>query len=132
MEPSMQNEEKAPILHMVLLLLSVLVCVTLVAGSFYAGSAQEKKQFMADRHQAKGLDCASCHTEKGPPKGPVTSATCLKCHGDEEKLAMKTSGVHPNPHDSHLGEVACDKCHHGHKPPEDGCGKCHNFGHNLR
>jgi fumarate reductase flavoprotein subunit len=58
----------------------------------------------------------------------VKSETCLKCHGDAEKLAMKTAAVRPNPHDSHLGDAACEQCHHSHKPSEDACSKCHHFG----
>jgi hypothetical protein len=88
--------------------------------------AQEGK-FLGDKHQAKGLNCSACHKES-PPKEAVKSETCLKCHGDAEKLAMKTAAVRPNPHDSHLGDAACEQCHHSHKPSEDACSKCHHFG----
>lgn len=89
--------------------------------------AQEKGAFLADRHQAKGMACATCHKES-PPKVAVPAAVCLQCHGDAEKLAMKTSDLKPNPHDSHLADVPCDQCHHGHKASEDMCTKCHSFG----
>lgn len=111
-----------------LLIMAVVIAVGIMAlGWSNRTSAEEKKQFLADRHQAKGQNCASCHKES-PPKSGVTSAVCLQCHGDAEKLAMRTMAVRPNPHDSHLGEMDCDKCHHGHKASEDACGKCHSFG----
>lgn len=90
--------------------------------------AQGQGAFLADRHQAKGLNCAACHRES-PPKAAVPSEICLQCHGPADKLAEKTSAVQPhNPHDSHLGEIACDQCHHGHKAPENACAQCHAFG----
>lgn len=109
----------------------IMTVCTLAPGLSDRTWAQEKGTFLADRHQAKGMDCATCHKES-PPKAAVPSAVCLQCHGDAEKLAMKTSGLKPNPHDSHLGDVACEQCHHGHKASEDMCAKCHNFGFKVR
>jgi len=108
--------------------MAVVIAISMLAlGWSNRTLAEEKKQFLADRHQAKGQNCVSCHKES-PPKADVASTICLQCHGDAEKLAMRTSATRHNPHDSHLGEMACDKCHHGHKTSEDACGKCHNFG----
>lgn len=87
----------------------------------------QQKSFLADRHGAKGINCAACHKES-PPKAVAPSAVCLGCHGDAEKLAMKTGALRPNPHDTHLGDMACEECHHGHKPSVDACAKCHHFG----
>ena len=87
----------------------------------------QTKHFLADKHGAKGLNCATCHKES-PPKNVVSSAVCLGCHGDAEKLAMKTGALRHNPHDNHLGEMACEECHHAHKPSVDACAKCHQFG----
>jgi hypothetical protein len=106
------------------------LAVGLWALGEYSGRAWAQGQgpFLADRHQAKGLNCATCHKEN-PPKAAVPSEICGQCHGDYAKLAEKTSAVQPhNPHDSHLGEVACDQCHHGHKTSENACGQCHTFG----
>lgn len=111
-----------------LLIMMIVIAIGMLALGWSTRTlAEEKKQFLADRHQTKGQTCASCHKES-PPKSNVASAICLQCHGDAEKLAIKTREVRPNPHDSHLGEMACDKCHHGHKASEDACGQCHNFG----
>lgn len=128
----MHRQKRKQTTYVFFLVVSVIACSIAVAGLFGNGLAQEKKQYMADRHQGKNVGCAACHGEQGAPQGDVPSATCLTCHGDEEKLAMKTAAVRPNPHDSHLGAVECTKCHRGHKSPEDACGKCHNFGFNLR
>ncbi len=93
--------------------------------------AQEQGKFLADRHQARGANCAACHKES-PPKGPVSSEVCTKCHGSAEKVAEKTSNVSPqNPHDSHLGEMACDQCHKGHKKSVNACAQCHPFTFNV-
>ena len=119
------RERKYPQL---LFIMGVIIAVGMLApGWSQRTSAQEKKQFLADRHQTRGQNCATCHKES-PPRADVPAAVCMQCHGDAEKLAMRTREVRPNPHDSHLGDMACDKCHHGHKASEDACGKCHSFG----
>ena len=32
-----------------------------------------------------------------------------------------------NPHDSHLENLDCGACHHGHKKPVLACDECHEF-----
>jgi len=86
----------------------------------------EGKKFLADKHQAKSIACASCHKES-PPKVAVGTATCFTCHGSYAKIAEKTINVSPNPHASHMGELACETCHHAHKQSENQCGSCHEF-----
>jgi cytochrome c nitrite reductase small subunit len=44
-----------------------------------------------------------------------------------EKVAAKTEKLDPNPHDSHLGEMDCGKCHHSHKASENACAACHQM-----
>ena len=62
--------------------------------------AQGQGKFLADRHQEKGTNCAACHKES-PPKDAVSSEACIKCHGNMEKVALKTDKVKPvNPHES--------------------------------
>ncbi len=100
------------------------VCAVIVGGQVWA----QQKKFLADRHKDRGMDCSACHKES-PPAKAVPSAVCKGCH-DPEKLAMKSAeklGRH-NPHDNHLGDIPCETCHHGHKPSEDACAKCHQFG----
>ncbi|OPY07053.1 MAG: Fumarate reductase flavoprotein subunit precursor [Syntrophaceae bacterium PtaB.Bin095] len=107
--------------------LIVLLASAIVAASLSGMVWAQAKPFLADRHGAKGLNCQGCHKES-PPGKAAPSAVCLGCHGDAEKLAMKTAGVRPNPHDTHLGEMACEECHRAHKPSIDACAKCHHFG----
>jgi hypothetical protein len=83
--------------------------------------------FLAGKHKNAGIDCEGCHKE-GQPKRYVPTSLCLQCHGDHSKLVEKTEKLSANPHDSHLGEIDCNKCHNAHKQSEDYCGSCHNFG----
>lgn len=80
---------------------------------------------LADRHIARGMQCTSCHTEM-PPKAVPTSQ-CLSCHGSYEKLADATDKGDINPHESHLGDIDCDRCHKGHGQPVLACAQCHQF-----
>ncbi|MEN6464405.1 MAG: cytochrome c3 family protein [Syntrophaceae bacterium] len=100
------------------------LCTVVISGQ---GWAQQKK-FLADRHKDRGMECSACHKES-PPQKAVPSEVCKGCH-DEEKLAMKSAEKfgRQNPHDNHLGAIACEQCHHGHKPSVDACAKCHQFG----
>jgi len=83
-------------------------------------------QALEDRHGKAGITCEGCHKENLPSK-KVPTAVCLGCHGPYSKLAQETNKVEPNPHDSHEGEIDCDRCHHNHKPSENYCVGCHNF-----
>jgi fumarate reductase flavoprotein subunit len=82
--------------------------------------------FLADKHKNRGTDCSGCHKER-PPKLDVPMAVCLRCHGDYRKVAAKTNKLDPNPHDSHLGEFDCGKCHHAHKASVSACAPCHQM-----
>ena len=91
------------------------------------------KPFTADRHVARGLNCAnciscfSCHGE-GDKKTAVGSDKCLACHRSFKEVAEKTQGLRPNPHQNHLvesGNVECTSCHNGHKANEISCWSCH-------
>jgi hypothetical protein len=86
--------------------------------------------FLGDTHKAKGIECSGCHKEN-PPKHNVPMAACLGCHGDYRKVAAKTNKLDPNPHDSHLGEFDCGKCHHAHKASVNACSACHQFDMNV-
>jgi hypothetical protein len=79
-----------------------------------------------DKHRNLGMDCSGCHKEN-PSKQKVPMAVCLGCHGDYQKSAAKTEHLNPNPHDSHLGEIDCEKCHHSHKASENACVACHQM-----
>ena len=82
-------------------------------------------KMLADRHVERGVKCESCHTTM-PPKA-VNTQGCLKCHLSYEKLAARTDKNDINPHDSHLENLDCGACHHGHKKPVLACDECHEF-----
>jgi Zn finger protein HypA/HybF involved in hydrogenase expression len=82
--------------------------------------------FLIDKHIAAGLNCAACHAES-PPSKPADTAVCVKCHGTNAQVAAKTASDQPNPHASHLGEIACTSCHHVHQASVLYCAQCHNF-----
>ena len=96
----------------------------LLSGSTWA----QQTKFLADRHKDKGMECSACHKEV-PAQKAVPPDICKGCH-DEEKLAMKSAEKfgRQNPHDNHLGAIACGECHRAHKPSADTCAKCHQFG----
>jgi hypothetical protein len=116
----------------VLIALAVILTLVLPLVSLWAAGAEGEKGkaksgFLADRHKGAGIECSGCHKETPPKEEPAMEA-CLKCHGPYEKLAAKGEKLEHNPHASHLGELECFNCHHGHKPSVDYCARCHTFG----
>lgn len=116
-----------PFIRWGLVSLTILLLIFLppIIGS---GITTATDSLLGDKHQAKGLQCDACHKED-PPKKSVSNEICLTCHGDQGKLADKTNKVVPNPHASpHLDPgtpLACDECHHIHKPSKTSCLQCH-------
>jgi hypothetical protein len=82
-----------------------------------------KPVWLADKHVASGLTCASCHGDARP--SDVGLDTCLSCHGSYRELARKTASRPRNPHDSHYPGLECTTCHHGHQKEENFCAGCH-------
>lgn len=78
------------------------------------------------RHALRGVKCADCHGPDPSMKLP-TMAQCLQCHRSYADLARLTKDVFPNPHHSHMGEVACDQCHREHEKSVLSCNQCHVF-----
>ena len=108
-----------------ILVICILLFTSFYFPFFFPGAAPP---FLADKHKVAGIGCDGCH-KQNPPKEQAPTLVCNKCHGDQTKLAERTQKVIPNPHDSHLGNVECGLCHHGHKKSEDYCSTCHDFGY---
>ena len=109
----------------------LVICISLFNSFYFPFSFVEAApSFLADKHKVAGISCEGCHKEN-PPKGQVPTLVCNKCHGDQEKIAEKTRNIIPNPHESHLGNVKCELCHHAHKPSEDHCSNCHEFDYKV-
>jgi hypothetical protein len=85
---------------------------------------QNSPSFLGSKHLATGLQCQTCHNPF-PPVGAPEAKICLACHGGSYAGVAKLVKSDPNPHQSHLGEVACADCHHGHEPFEFKCSQCH-------
>jgi len=80
-------------------------------------------------HANRNITCTGCHGNTLPDSGDtVENDRCLGCHGSVVNLIVKTTPKdHPdrNPHKSHLGEIACAVCHHGHSVSQVYCLGCH-------
>ncbi len=81
-----------------------------------------------DLHKNAGLSCADCHGDllRVDDNESVQNASCMHCHGSAEAMAER-SDEEINPHRSHLGEIGCTVCHHGHTPSYAYCLNCHGF-----
>lgn len=94
-------------------------------------SLAQPGNFLADRHAARGVACASCHGDKAPTAGAkVPSSACESCHGDIEKVGAQTRQKNPklDPHfNNHLIGVSCLECHQGHQAGKNVCADCHHF-----
>jgi len=84
---------------------------------------------LADVHAKKQVNCDACHGMGGnvvdDNEQPV-NMNCVRCHGALSEVAKKATG-HINPHKSHLGEINCTACHHGHAASKPYCLNCHDF-----
>uniref|UniRef100_UPI0018E0B31F flavocytochrome c n=1 Tax=Geomonas ferrireducens TaxID=2570227 RepID=UPI0018E0B31F len=106
-----------------ILLAALLVLVS--ATVLWAGGAEP----LAKLHQGK-VACSDCHgkgkkvvvddSEKG------VNSRCVGCHGTLAELGGK-SREEVNPHRSHLGDINCTTCHHGHTASWAYCLSCHAF-----
>lgn len=101
------------------------------AGSIQAGEGESVKspslpKDFKQRHARHGIQCGDCHGTD-PSAQPPTMAKCLQCHGSYKDMAVLTKNLHPNPHDSHRGEVKCRQCHKEHQNSELSCNQCHVF-----
>lgn len=90
----------------------------------WAGSS-----YMDSLHAQNNVTCTGCHGSSLPVMGDtVDNERCLSCHGSYAELAAKTVPKQfpdRNPHNSHLGEIACTACHHAHTASETYCLGCH-------
>ena len=94
-----------------------------------ATATAPQEGFLAGMHDKESIPCAGCH---GPDVNALddseqpVNANCVGCHGTLTELAKKATG-HINPHKTHLGEINCTVCHHGHEASKAYCLACHDF-----
>jgi nitrate/TMAO reductase-like tetraheme cytochrome c subunit len=119
-------------------------CATCHIMQPYLDSWQES-DYGAYAHAVHDVACLDCHEPtleeqvnelvvymQGDYEIPLEeleylTEDCLGCHehGSYEEVIQLTADLELNPHDSHLGEVACEVCHSMHKVSEDYCADCH-------
>ncbi len=81
-------------------------------------------------HILSDVSCFDCHGKARPIK-PLSTDDCYSCHENLDDLIYRTSGVDPNPHENHYGDLECDLCHRQHSKSENFCDQpgCHEFGY---
>ena len=112
-------------------MLSVLIVVVLALSWVWltgAIAAETAGPSLADIHKARGQNCKACHGESPAVDDNETAvnAQCSSCHGSLTELGAK-SKQNINAHKSHLGEIGCTVCHHGHVASKPYCLGCHTF-----
>ncbi|WP_246153011.1 cytochrome c3 family protein [Oryzomonas rubra] len=105
--------------------LKLRTCAAALIAGVILMSAGAQAHELSGKHAKEGLKCVDCH-KVAKPVSAATPDVCLECHGDYGKVAALTKSLHANPHDSHLGQLACTKCHGIHKPSEIVCLECHS------
>ena len=94
-------------------------------------TAVEKPLFLADKHNAAGVECGSCHQED-PPAKTVTTDVCLGCHEEYSPSNKTALADYMDPHNSHMTYSDCGACHHAHKASREQCASCHgDLGFNI-
>lgn len=81
-------------------------------------------------HGLRGIACVACH-EGSMDSAPEGDRVCIQCHGRLNEVATQPARGGPNPHDSHYRGLECTFCHHVHRPSEDFCLQCHEFGYRI-
>ncbi|MGJ7910378.1 cytochrome c3 family protein [Neobacillus sp. LXY-1] len=119
-------------------------CSTLCHNMEPMYDSYEHSNLLANAHKKKDVVCHDCHQDSlakkssegvkyvtGDYEDPMktrefSKSMCLKCH-DYEKVKAKTNFKDSNPHDSHNGQLDCNKCHRMHEPSKVYCANCHEF-----
>jgi len=83
---------------------------------------------LADLHKARGQSCKTCHGEtlKVDDNETAVNGQCVSCHSRQAAPPVK-SAQPIQAHKSHLGQIGCTVCHHGHAASKPYCLNCHTF-----
>jgi fumarate reductase flavoprotein subunit len=84
--------------------------------------------YLADSHHNLQFTCKDCHSGGYDLEDnlSVENAECIACHGSLAERGAGESGVIAA-HRSHLGQINCTVCHHGHTYSQAYCANCHIF-----
>lgn len=108
--------------------------LTVALAAVLTFNAYAAEPMLADRHVAKGVQCAMCHGPDEKNLQEPTADTCKQCHS-VDALVEKTAKVKPtNPHTSphYATDLDCNSCHLGHQSGENFCNQCHQFDFKVR
>ncbi len=120
------------------MLFSSLVALMIAVQPVSAATAQSQPDrsnvsltaglYLAGFHAGKQIECVSCHGKKLgiDDNETVINQNCVACHGSLDDVAARNKG-RINTHRSHLGEINCTTCHHGHAASLAYCQHCHAF-----
>ncbi len=118
---------------------AALIGIASLSGAFAQAEpkADPVPNLAAVHAQQSKLTCNSCHGDKTPTSVSAEESlatanqNCINCHGDAKAVAaaLLPKLVHKeiNPHASHLVQIDCVTCHHGHTAGEAYCQQCHAF-----
>jgi fumarate reductase flavoprotein subunit len=102
----------------------------LLAAQAAKDAAGGSGTLLADLHAKNDLDCAACHGDGKEimvdDNEAVVNQNCATCHGTLTELSVNSKEA-INPHKSHLGDISCTTCHHGHAASKAYCLNCHTY-----
>jgi len=118
--------------------IGIAIAMSAVSTVVFAQGAPNSPPNLATEHvEQMKLDCTACHGDKTPtsmsPEEALATVNqnCINCHGDGKAMATailpKLAHKDINPHASHLVQIDCATCHHGHTAGEAYCLQCHAF-----
>ena len=99
------------------------LCLGMVLMASTFSAALDPQKPLADIHKEAGLGCEDCHGTGAKKLVPMEK--CLTCHESYVKVAERTKELYPNPHDNHMIDRECTKCHKGHTAQVNYCQTCH-------
>lgn len=114
-----------------------IACIASVPCAWAQSGADSASPLATVHGEQSKLACNACHGDKTPTSVSAEEAlatvnqNCINCHGDQTAVAaaLVPKLVHKeiNPHASHLVQIDCVTCHHGHTAGEAYCLQCHGF-----
>ena len=122
--------KKIRILTLILTLLTFVAQVPLLLADQAKKDAGSSAALLADLHTKNDVNCAACHGNNKKiavdDNESVVNKNCATCHGSLAALSANSKEA-INPHKSHLGDINCTTCHHGHATSKAYCLNCHTY-----
>ena len=117
-------------LTLILTLLTFVVQVPLLLSAQATKDAGSSAALLADLHAKNDVNCVACHGDSKKitvdDNESIANKNCVTCHGTLAALSANSKEA-INPHKSHLGDISCTTCHHGHDASKAYCLNCHTY-----